>query len=79
MKYLSLKKIQEMLYSQKNISKQETNLSLYMCAYSKCIYAYKLEKCKEGHCLGYRVHHEIRLNFPKVSPTTVKKYICELH
>lgn len=42
-----------MLCSQKNISKQETNLSLYMCAYSKCIYAHKLEKCKEGHCLGY--------------------------
>lgn len=41
-----------MLCSQKNISKQETNLSLYMCAYSK--YAHKLEKCKEGHCLGYR-------------------------
>lgn len=43
-----------MLCSQKNIWKQETNLSLYMCAYSKCIYAYKLEKRKEGHCLGYR-------------------------
>lgn len=67
-----------MLYSHKNIWKQESDLSLCMCAYSKCIYAYKLEKCKKGHCLGYRLYHEIRLNFPKVSRTTVKKYICEL-
>lgn len=67
-----------MLYSHKNTWKQETDLSLCMCAYSKCIYAYKLEKCIKAHCLGYRLYQEIRLNFPKVSPITVKKYIFEL-